>query len=79
MEEDAYEKLEKRPENGCRYIIGELTDEDWRYCGAPRRRNADGTLHRMHYCPEHFARCTQKAYVPKRPSTAEKYRFVEAA
>jgi hypothetical protein len=76
-EDEAYDKIEKRPENGCRYIIGELTDENWDYCGALRRRNPDGSLHRMRYCDRHFEICVQPAYVPKRRSGSEKYRLID--
>ena len=39
----------RHPE-GCRYIIGDPKDKDWRYCQADQQQDSP-------YCPEHHKRC----------------------
>jgi hypothetical protein len=51
---DAFDKINARGRSGCRYIIGDTIDDNWRYCGA-----AVTDQHKFRsYCLEHYLRCT---------------------
>ena len=44
------ERQEMQEPKGCRWIEGDVTESDWRFCQAPQQPGSS-------YCPHHHARC----------------------